>query len=91
MAPQAYIRTDGLTTDQGVSVRIYDALQPQRLDTRTDPVTGTHEWTQVDRVFVTAAETTLVQVEIMRQALLRIDNKIAGTAWIDAVDLRPTH
>jgi hypothetical protein len=88
---QAYIKTAGLTTDQGISVRIYDALQPQRLDTRTDSLTGTHEWTKVDRVFVTAAQTTLVQVEIMRQASLRIDNKIAGTAWIDSVDLRPTH
>lgn len=87
---QACIRTDGLTTDQGISVRIYDALQPQRLDTRTDPLTGTHGWTQVEQVFVTAAKTTLVEVEIVRRASLRIDNKIAGTAWIDAVELRPT-
>jgi hypothetical protein len=70
-------------------MRIYDALQPQRLDTRTDPLTGTHEWTKVERVFVTEARTTLVQVEIMRQASVRIDNKITGKAWIDAVELLP--
>jgi len=88
---QAFVKTDSLTTDQGISLRISDALQPQRLDSRTDPVMGTHEWTKVERAFAIGAKTTLVQVEIMRQASLRIDNKIAGKAWIDAVELRPTH
>jgi len=86
---QAFIRTDGLTTDQGISLRIYDPLQPQRLDIRTDALTGTHEWMKVERVLVVEAQTALVQVEVMRQASLKIDNKISGKAWIDAVELRP--
>lgn len=85
----AFIRTDALTTDQGVSLRLYDALQPQHLDVRTYPLTGTHDWTKVERVFTTRAKTTLVQIEIMRQPSLKIDSKIAGKAWIDAVELRP--
>jgi hypothetical protein len=88
---QAFVKTDCLTTDQGISLRISDALQPQHLDIRTDPLTGTHEWTKVERVFAIEAKTTLLQVEIMRQPSLRIDNKIAGKTWIDAVELHPTH
>jgi hypothetical protein len=78
-----------------------DPLRPSPLDSqieasenvradRVRDIAGTREWTKLERVFVTAATTSLVQVEIMRQASLRMDNKIAGTAWIDAVDVRPT-
>ncbi len=36
---QGFVRTSGITTDQGIYLRIYDAAQPQRLDIRTDALT----------------------------------------------------
>ncbi len=87
---RAVIKTDGITTDQGVSLRVLDPTQPQRLDIRTDPLTGTHDWTTVESIF-DVARTMLVQVEVTRRASMKFDNKIQGEAWIDSVDLSPQH
>ncbi len=48
---RAFLKLDGITTDQGVSLRVYDVEQPSRLDVRTDPRTGTLPWIEVERAF----------------------------------------
>ena len=88
---RAFLKLDGITTDQGVSLRIYDPAQPARLDARTDGRTGSMPWNEVERDFVVGPETKLVRVEIMRGLSRRIDSKIAGRAWVDSVDLSPIH
>ncbi|MBV9303328.1 MAG: hypothetical protein JOY62_03625 [Acidobacteriaceae bacterium] len=86
---QGFIKTDGITSDQGISLRIYDAVDTRNLDIQTPPLTGTHNWTKVDRDFEASARTNLVHVEIVRHASLKFDSKIAGRAWIDSLELRP--
>lgn len=88
---RASVRTDGVTTDQGIAIRVCDQVQSQRLDIATDALTGTHGWTQLEKVFELSPETKVVRVEIFRRASPRFDNKIAGTAWVDAVELSPVH
>ena len=85
---QGAIKIDNVTTDQGVSVRIYDPVQPAKLDIQTDSLTGTRDWTKVERLFDVRPETTLVRIEIQRRASLKFDNKISGRAWVRSLVLR---
>ena len=84
---EAYVRTEDLTTDQGIGFRIFDAENASRLDVRTEQLKGTHEWTRIERKFLVPQEAGLLQVEVVRPQSGRIDNQIRGTAWIDSVKL----
>lgn len=86
---RGYLKTAGVTTVEGISLRIYDTAQWQRLDVRTDPLTGSHDWTAVERTFMVARQTELVRVEIVRDPSEKFDNKIAGTVWVDSLELTP--
>ncbi|MBV9766020.1 MAG: hypothetical protein JOZ48_14335 [Acidobacteriaceae bacterium] len=59
------------------------------MDVATEPLTGTHDWTGVERTFQVGPQTALVRVEIARHPTFRFDNKIAGTAWVDSIELSP--
>lgn len=84
----AFLKLDGITTDQGISLRVVDPNEPHGLDIRTDPLNGTHDWTKVERVFE-VDRTRLLQVEIIRRPSSKFDNKIEGKAWVDSVELSP--
>ena len=86
---RAFVKTEGITTDQGISLRVYDAEQPSRFDVRTDSKTGSMTWTEVDRAFAIGPETKLVRLEIMRAPSRKIDNKVAGRAWVDSIEITP--
>lgn len=86
---EAYMRTEGITTDKGVALHIYDRESSARLDARTEELTGTHDWTKVERVIVVPRETRLLRLELNRQRSMKFDNQISGTAWIDSVKLAP--
>lgn len=85
----AAIRTDSITTDEGVAIRVFDARQSMRLDVTTDALTGTHDWTRLERVFEVRPATRIVGIEIFRRSSERFDSKIAGTAWVDSIALTP--
>jgi hypothetical protein len=84
---QACVRTDSVTTDQGIRFRIVDAEAPARLDLTTGQFTGTTAWTRIKQRFVVPRGTRIVQVQVVRQESMKIDNKVGGTAWIDGVKL----
>jgi len=86
---QAFIRSEGLTTDQGIRFRISDAEAPARLDVIFGQFTGTRPWSAVEQAFVVSPETRLLQVQVIRKPSLKFDNKVAGTAWIDELRLEP--
>ena len=83
----AYVRTDHLTTDQGLAFHIFDPGAARRLDVQTPQVTGTNGWTRLEQSFCVAATTKLIEVQAIRLASWKFDNKITGTAWIDSVSL----
>ncbi len=86
---RAFIKLEGITTDSGISIRVYDVDQPARLDARTESKTDTLPWTEVERAFAVGSETKLVRLEIMRGLSHKIDSKIAGRAFIDSIELTP--
>jgi hypothetical protein len=83
----ARMRTEGLTTDQGLGFRIFDIESPQRLEVRTERLSGTHDWTTLAAHFRIDSAPRPVRIQIARDPSLKFDNRIAGEAWVDAVAL----
>ena len=83
----ARIRTQDITTVEGVRLCIIDPESPARLDFKTTPVSGTHPWTLIDEPIRVPQGTEIVTVEICRLPSTKFDNKIAGEAWVDSVSL----
>jgi tetratricopeptide (TPR) repeat protein len=85
----ASIRTEAVTTDQGIRFRISDAELPSRLDDVFGQFTGSSPWSSVDRDFVVGPNTRLLRIEVLRQPSMKFDNKVLGTAWIDQLKFEP--
>jgi hypothetical protein len=85
----AFIRTEALTTDQGIQFRISDAELPTRLDEVRGQFTGSNPWSSVDHDFVVAPKIRILRIEVIRQPSMKFDNKVGGTAWIDDLRLEP--
>lgn len=86
---ESYIRTDTISTDQGVGIRIFDTQAPARMSLRVGNMTGTQDWTRVGTTFTVPAETHLLTVGVVRDPSAKFDNQIGGTAWLDSVTLAP--
>ncbi len=86
---RAFVRTDQLTTDQGIGFRILDAESSQRLDLFTRQLTGTSDWTELQAVFSVRPPARFLEIEVARRASLKFDGKIRGVVWIDDVELVP--
>ncbi len=84
---RAAVRARGLTSDQGVGFRIYDAERPSRLDLRTKTVSGTCGWKTLAIRFAVPRQSRLLQVQLVRQPSTKFDNKLAGSVWIDDISL----
>lgn len=85
---EARLKTEGITSDEGIGFRIVDPETPARLDIPTERLTGTHDWVRIQVVFRARPDTRLVQIQVVRNPSLKFDNKLGGTAWIDDVSLR---
>src|SRR5262249_40525764 len=83
----AFVRTEKITTDQGIAFRIYDPELQSRLDIKTEGLTGTTNWKRVDLVIAVPQGTRLLRIQVIRRPSWRFDSHIAGTAWIDTVSL----
>lgn len=86
---RASIRTEAVSTDQGIRFRISDAESTARLDEVFGQFTGSVSWTRVAHDLLVEPETRLLRIEIIRQPSLKFDNRIGGVAFIDDVTLEP--
>jgi hypothetical protein len=76
----AWMRTEGLTTDQGVAVVVGGVS--------TAALSGTQDWTKVGAELTVHGAARIGEIMLVRQRSWKFDNKIGGTAWIDDVELR---
>jgi tetratricopeptide (TPR) repeat protein len=83
----AYARTEGITTDSGPRIAIYDPLDREALSLETENLLGTSGWTEQELAFHTGANTRLIVVQIVRPPSRKLDNLIAGTLWLDDFSL----
>jgi tetratricopeptide (TPR) repeat protein len=82
----AFARTEGISTDEGVGLRVRDA-QANRTLIETSRLTGTNDWKKLDGRLVVDAAVKLIEVQVVRRQSLRFDSLIGGTAWIAQVSL----
>ena len=83
----AFVRSDGVTTDEGVGVRILDAESPTRLMAGTQKITGTADWTEIDKIFDVPSSSQSLLIQVFREPSSQFANKIGGSVWIDTVSL----
>ena len=89
---QALMKTDGITTDSGPRLEVYDAYNQSVLDKFTEDLTGTSDaWTTMLLDFVTGPKTELLVIRLRRLPSKKLDNLIAGRVWLDDVRLTPAH
>ena len=87
----AAIRSENITTDQGVLFRIFDTQAENRLSVETEATRGTTAWHEIALTLVVPPATRSLQVQVVRRPSLRFDNKISGSVWIDQVSLTPVN
>jgi hypothetical protein len=87
---QAFMKTEGITTDSGPHLEVYDAYNAAALDKSTDDLTGTSDgWTPLLLDFATGSKTELIVVRLVRLPSKKFDNLISGKVWLDDVRLTP--
>jgi Tetratricopeptide repeat len=87
---QAYMETQGITTDSGPRLEVRDAYNPAALDKFSEGLTGTSGgWNPVTLNFTTGPKTELIIVSLARLPSQKLDNQIAGRVWLDDVQLTP--
>lgn len=85
----AYVRTQKLSTDQGVRFKLFDPRHPSDVHILTPNLTGTNSWTLVRSDVETGSNTNLLEIELTRSPSWKFDNKIHGTVWVDDISLAP--
>jgi len=85
----AWVRTEGITTDSGPRIGVYDPFDRAALSSETGNLTGTAAWQEQTLEFRTPPETRIVIVQVVRPPSRKLDNQIAGTLWLDDVSLSP--
>ena len=87
---QAFMKTEGITTDSGPRLQVSDAYNAAALDKFTDDLTGTSNgWTSLLLEFSTGPKTELIVVRLSRLPSKKLDNLISGKVWLDDVRLTP--
>ena len=86
-ALRAWIRTTGITTNEGPRIQVADPDSPSRLSVSTESFLGTSDWQPVTVPFKVSTGTSLIAIRVIRQPSSKFDNKISGSFWIDALSL----
>ena len=75
---QAYVRTQDLSTDEGIAFRVTSEQAPNRLNFTTEPMLGSTDWTLVKRSFEVLPGAGLAEVRLVRTPSLRFDSPRVG-------------
>lgn len=87
---QAFMKTQGITTDSGPRLEVRDVYNPSALDKFSRDMTGTSEgWNLVTLDFKTGPKTELIIVALARLPSEKLYNEIVGRVWLDDVELTP--
>jgi tetratricopeptide (TPR) repeat protein len=86
----AWVRTQTLTTDQGVRLRLswFSDSNPGAFLETTD-VQGTQPWSLLEVPWTPGKDVRYARVCVVRKASGKFDSQIQGTAWVDDVALIP--
>lgn len=87
----AWVRTQRLTTDEGIRLRLIWREDPNNRAVETRDVRGSEPWTRVQVSWTSPSDVHRVSVCIVRDTSGKVDSQIQGTAWVDDVSLVPEH
>jgi len=88
---RAFMKTEGITTDSGPRMEVYDAYNAAALDKLSDDFTGsTDGWAPLLLDFAAGPKTELIVVRLTRLPSKKFDNLISGKVWLDDIQLTPT-
>lgn len=85
----AYLRTESISTDQGIRFEMFDPQHPTEDRTFTAKLVGTNDWTRVHANYRSGPHTQLLEILLRRAPSEKLDNKLRGTVWVDDVWLIP--
>ena len=83
----AHVRAEGITTDSGPHIAIYDAVDRKALALETEDLLGSMDWREQRLEFRTGPQTNLIVVQVTRHPSRKLDNLISGTLWLDDFSL----
>ena len=84
----AWLRTDAVTTNNGIFLRLNTPFNDST-GAITPQVTGTIPWTRFNIPWKAASNVDVLQVCLVRLPSQKLDNRIAGSVWLDDVALVP--
>ncbi len=86
----AWVRTQTLTTDQGVRLRLsWYSDSHARGSLETTDVQGTQPWTLLEMPWTSGKDVRYARVCVVRKVSGKFDSLIQGIAWVDDVALIP--
>lgn len=85
----AWVRTQALTTDQGVRFQLHSLGTQGTSATLTPDVHGSQPWTLIEIPWSAGKDVQELQVCLVRLPSNQDENKIQGAAWVDDVALVP--
>jgi len=85
----AYLRTDGISSENGIQFDIFDPRHPETLQVSTSVLAGTNDWRSVRVDFESGADTQLVEILLRRSPVPAFTDQLRGTVWVDDVSLTP--
>jgi hypothetical protein len=83
----AWLRTQALTTDQGVRLRLDWYSNSGAGSLETSDGQGTQPWTLIEMPWTSGQDVRYARVCVVRKPSAKFDSQIRGTAWIDDVAL----
>jgi len=84
-----WIKSQALTTDQGIAFRLHAVDGGFAPATNTRQVVGTSPWTLVDQSWTSGSDVHRVRMCVIRDASENPGVRISGSAWVDDVNLFP--
>ncbi len=82
----AVLRSEELTTDQGVFIEVYSRDPNGRL-VSTEPVLGSTDWTLFEAEFTMPEGSGLAMIRLRRLSSQQIDNRLRGKVFLDSVKI----
>jgi hypothetical protein len=85
----AWVRTQALTTNQGIRFRLNWLENSQAASLDTPDLHGTEPWTKIEMPWTSGKDVHAVRVCVSRNPADEFNIRIQGTAWVDDVSLVP--
>ncbi|MBI5181966.1 MAG: hypothetical protein HZA06_03515 [Nitrospirae bacterium] len=83
-----YIRTENLTTRNGVFIEVA-GYKCDPFSKTTEVFAGTNLWRRIELEFTIPDNCTTISVGIKRERSEKFDNKIGGNIWVDSISMTP--